>query len=155
MTELRPHRRLGPRDRAVTSRMMAAVRSKDSKAEIALRRALHARGLRYRLHGRDVTGHPDLVIRSRRLAVFVDGDMWHGNEHIRRGLPRLADLFPTRTEWWVAKIERNMQRDREVSDKLRADGWTVVRLWESEILQNPQQAASTVLKALDRYPRRA
>ena len=76
--------------------------------------------------------------------------MWHGNEHIRRGLPSLADLFPTRTEWWVAKIQRNMQRDREVNDKLRADGWTVVRLWESEVLQNPQQAASRVLEALDR-----
>ncbi len=66
MTEAHHPRRPGPRDREVTSRMMAAVRSKDSKAELALRRELHARGLRYRLHARDVPGHPDLVIRSRR-----------------------------------------------------------------------------------------
>ena len=154
MTEQRTPRRLGPRDRAVTSRMMASVRSKDSKAEIALRRALHARGLRYRLHARDVIGRPDLVIRSRRLAVFVDGDMWHGNEHIRRGLSSLADLFPTRTEWWVAKIERNMRRDQEVNAQLITAGWTVVRLWESTVLEDPQSAADTVLASLTRAPQR-
>jgi DNA mismatch endonuclease Vsr len=82
-----------PRDPAVTSRMMARVRSKDSKAELALRRALHARGFRYRLHGKEVLGRPDIVNRSRRLAIFVDGDMWHGNEHHRRGLASLAELF--------------------------------------------------------------
>lgn len=148
MNEPRQHRRLGPRDREVTSRMMSAVRNKDSKAELALRRALHARGLRYRLHARDVFGHPDLVIRSRRLAVFVDGDMWHGNEHHRRGLSSLADLFPTRTEWWVAKIERNMARDQEVNARLKGEGWTVVRLWESEVLQDPQKESEKVLQAL-------
>lgn len=148
MTEPRQPRRLGPRDRAVTSRMMAAVRGKDSKAELALRRMLHARGLRYRLHARDVFGRPDLVIRSRKLAVFVDGDMWHGNEHKRRGLSSLADLFPTRTEWWVAKIERNIERDQEVNARLTAEGWTVIRLWESEVIQNPDSACEKVLKAL-------
>jgi DNA mismatch endonuclease (patch repair protein) len=77
--------------------MMARVRNKDSKAELALRRALHAAGVRYRLHAPDVTGRPDLVIRSRRLAVFVDGDLWHGNpeEIRRRGRDSLGDLFPT------------------------------------------------------------
>jgi DNA mismatch endonuclease (patch repair protein) len=143
-------RRLGPRDPAVTSRMMAAVRNKDSKAELALRRALHARGLRYRLHAGDVAGRPDLVIRSRRLAVFVDGDMWHGNEHRRRGMASLEDLFPTRTQWWVAKIERNMQRDLEVNERLAADGWTVVRLWESEVLADPAAAADRVFAAVRR-----
>jgi DNA mismatch endonuclease (patch repair protein) len=132
--------------------MMAAVRSKDSKAELALRRALHARGLRYRLHARDVAGRPDLVIRSRRLAVFVDGDMWHGNEHHRRGLSSLADLFPTRTDWWVAKIERNMQRDREVNARLAADGWTVIRIWESEVLADPAKAADRILDVLGPRP---
>jgi DNA mismatch endonuclease (patch repair protein) len=148
MSEPRPPRRLGPRASKVTSRMMAAVRNKDSKAELALRRALHARGLRYRLHARDITGHPDIVIRSRRLAVFVDGDMWHGNEHKRRGLSSLADLYPTRTAWWVDKIERNMRRDREVNEQLAAAGWTVVRIWESEVLENPQKAADQVMAAL-------
>ncbi|MFN2495901.1 MAG: very short patch repair endonuclease [Pseudonocardiaceae bacterium] len=136
-----------PRDPAVTSRMMARVRSKDSKAELALRRALHARGFRYRLHGKDVLGRPDIVNRSRRLAIFVDGDMWHGNEHHRRGLASLADLFPTRTRWWVEKIEANMRRDREVTTTLREQGWTVIRLWESDVLADPDAAAQRVLDA--------
>lgn len=134
-----------PRDPAVTSRIMAKVRSKDSKAELALRRALHTRGFRYRLHGKDVLGRPDIVNRSRKLAVFVDGDLWHGNEHHRRGLASLAELFPTRTQWWVAKIEANMRRDREVTSTLRAQGWTVIRLWASDILADPDTAAQHVL----------
>jgi DNA mismatch endonuclease, patch repair protein len=149
VTDPQRPRRLGPRDRAVTSRMMAAVRSKNSKAELALRRTLHARGLRYRLHARDVVGHPDLVIRSRRLAVFVDGDMWHGNEHRRRGLATLADLFPTRTDWWVAKIERNIRRDQQVNAELAAQGWTVVRVWESDVLRDPQRAADKVFAVIN------
>jgi DNA mismatch endonuclease (patch repair protein) len=132
--------------------MMAAVRNKDSKAELRLRRALHAAGLRYRLHATDVPGRPDIVIRSRRLAVFVDGDMWHGNpeEVKRRGRESLADLFPSRTDWWVAKIERNVARDREVTEKLQREGWTVVRLWEHDVLVDPAAAARKVLQAIGR-----
>lgn len=139
-------RRLGPRDPALTSRMMARVRAKDSKAELALRRALHARGIRYRLHAGDVFGKPDIVIRTRRLAVFVDGDLWHGNpdEVRRRGRASLAELFPTRTQWWVDKIERTMRRDREVTRTLREQGWTVVRLWEHDVLLDPDRSALIV-----------
>ncbi len=129
--------------------MMARVRNKDSKAELALRRALHARGLRYRLHAKDVPGRPDLIIRSKKVAIFVDGDFWHGNEHLRRGLPSLAELFPTRTEWWVAKIERNMTRDREVEDLLRRDGWAVARAWESEVLKDPDATAVRILSQIN------
>lgn len=131
---------------------MSRVRHKDSKAELALRRALHAAGVRYRLHAPDVFGRPDLVIRSRRLAVFVDGDLWHGNpaEVRRRGRESLADLFPTRTDWWVAKIERTKARDREVTERLRAEGWTVVRLWEYDVLRDPSACARTVCRAMGR-----
>ncbi len=130
---------------------MARVRNKDSRAELALRRALHAAGLRYRLHAPDVLGRPDLVIRSRRLAVFVDGDLWHGNpeEVRRRGRASLAELFPTRTEWWVAKIERTVQRDREVTEGLRAQGWRVVRLWEHDVLRDPEACVRRVFESLD------
>jgi DNA mismatch endonuclease (patch repair protein) len=128
--------------------MMAAVRSKDSRAELALRKALHRQGLRFRLHAPDVEGRPDIVIRSKRLAVFADGDMWHGNAWRLRGLNRLEDMFPTNTEFWTKKIRRNMERDREVTQRLAEKGWTVVRLWESDILANPDEAAQRVLKAL-------
>jgi DNA mismatch endonuclease (patch repair protein) len=130
--------------------MMARVRHKDSKAELALRRALHASGVRYRLHSPDLPGRPDLVFRSRRVAVFVDGDLWHGNpeEVRRRGRASLADLFPTRTEWWVAKIERTMARDREVTGALEAGGWTVIRFWEHDVLRDPAGCAEQVRRAL-------
>jgi DNA mismatch endonuclease (patch repair protein) len=144
----RSRRTIGPRDPAVTSRMMASVKAKDSRAELALRRAVHAAGVRYRLHARDVFGRPDLVIRAARLAVFVDGDFWHGNAHRLRGLDDLAQLFPTRTEWWVAKITRNVERDVEVTRRLREKGWRVVRLWESDVLADPVAAARHVIAAL-------
>lgn len=132
------------RDPAVTSRMMAAVKHKDSRAELALRRELHARGVRYRIHARDVLGCPDIVVRKRAVAVFVDGDFWHGNAHNRRGLERLEDLFPSNKEFWVPKIRRTMERDSEVTAELRATGWLVARLWEEDILDAPMVAADAV-----------
>lgn len=112
--------------------MMAKVKSKDSKAELAIRRRLHAMGLRYRLHYK-ITGRPDLVFVRESVAVFVDGDMWHGNAWRLRGLNSLAEMFPTRTDWWVAKITRNMERDAEVTQALQEEGWLVIRVWENDI----------------------
>ncbi|MCA1712788.1 MAG: very short patch repair endonuclease [Actinobacteria bacterium] len=129
--------------------MMSRVRNKDSKAELALRQALHRAGMRYRLHARDVPGRPDLVVRSCRLAVFVDGDLWHGNpeEWARRGRRSLADMFPTRTQWWVDKISRTVARDRHVTAVLESSGWTVIRLWEHDVLADPDAAAGRVVRA--------
>lgn len=134
----------------MTSRIMSKVRSKDTRPELALRRAVHARGGRYRLHPADVPGRPDMVVRSRKVAVFVDGDLWHGNpaEWRRRGRTSLADMFPTRTDWWVNKIERNIARDRAVNQQLSEQGWTVIRLWASDIEQDPDRAAASVVAAL-------
>jgi len=138
------------RDAATTSRIMASVKRRDTKPELALRRALHARGLRYRVHPCDVTGRPDLVNRSRRVAVFVDGDFWHGNpaEWERRGFNSMEAQFPeAKRERWTAKLRRNIARDREVTSALEARGWTVVRLWESEIRADVEAAADRVAAA--------
>lgn len=132
----------------MTSKMMAAVRNKDSKAELLLRRALHARGLRYRLHARDLPGRPDIVFRARRMVVFLDGDLWHGNAWRVRGRAAMSDLFPTRTDWWVAKITRNMERDREVDQALQASGWSVIRVWESDVLRDTAAAVELVVAKL-------
>lgn len=129
---------------------MSAVKSRDTKAELALRRELHANGVRYRLQARDVFGRPDLVIRKYRIAVFVDGDMWHGNEHVRRGLPSLEALFPTNSDFWCGKIRRNMERDREVNERLSSDGWTVLRFWATDVEANPEPAACEVQQAVCR-----
>jgi len=140
------------REPEVTSRIMASVRSRNTKPELVLRRAVHARGARYRIHADDVVGRPDLAIRSRKIAVFVDGDLWHGNpaEWRRRGKTDLASMFPSRTEWWVAKIERNMAHDRKVDEQLRAEGWRVLRLWASDVMADPDSAAETVVGAIRR-----
>lgn len=137
------------RDPQVTSRIMSRVRDRDSRAELALRRALHRQGVRYRLQARDVVGRPDLVIRRLKVAVFVDGDMWHGNEHRRRGLARIEDLFPTNTDWWAAKIRSNIERDQRVTQELESAGWTVVRIWESTIHADPEAAATRVRTAVE------
>jgi DNA mismatch endonuclease (patch repair protein) len=130
--------------------MMAAVRNKNSKAELALRRELHRRGIRYRLHARNVLGHPDLVWRGKRVAVFVDGDMWHGNPAAwkARGLATFEEMFPNRTDWWVAKIHRTRERDAAVTAELKRQGWSVVRLWESDVIANPIRAADRVVREL-------
>lgn len=127
---------------------MARVRAKDSKAELLLRRELHRRGRRYRLHKRELIGTPDLVFGSARLAVFVDGDFWHGNAWKLRGLDRLEDQFPTNTEWWSAKLRRTIERDQVVTSRLRKEGWRVVRIWESEVLADPIGSADRVERAL-------
>ena len=136
------------RDAATTSRMMAAVRNANTKAELVLRSALHRRGVRYRVQARDVFGRPDIVIRKYKVAVFVDGDMWHGNEHVRRGLPSMEAMFPTNTRFWCEKIRRNMARDQDVNAHLIAQGWTVLRFWASNVLANPDDAAEVVREAL-------
>jgi DNA mismatch endonuclease (patch repair protein) len=83
-----------------------------------------------------VLGHPDLVNRARKVAVFVDGDYWHGNpeEWQRRGYASLEDQFPIeKRAFWTEKITSNMRRDRQITDALTADGWHVIRIWESDI----------------------
>lgn len=127
----------------ITSRIMSAVLNRDSTAELAVRRRLWINGLRYRLNSK-LPGKPDLVFPSQRIVVFIDGDLWHGNSWRVRGLPSLEAQFPSRTAWWVAKITRNMERDREVNEQLAAAGWTVLRFWESDALSDPNVVARLI-----------
>ena len=124
---------------------MGAVRNRDSTAELAVRRRLWANGIRYRLNVK-LPGKPDLVFPGRKVAVFIDGDLWHGNSWRVRGLPSLEAQFPNRTEWWVAKIRRNMARDAEVNEQLARAGWNVLRFWESDVLKDPNAVAKTIAR---------
>jgi len=127
---------------------MAAVRSKDTKPELVLRRALWARGHRYRLYAEDVLGCPDLVFRSKRVVVFVDGDFWHGRLIQEGQRERFAQQFRRRRKWWLAKVQRNVERDRRVREALEAEGWIVVRIWESDVLKEVDGAIGRVEEAL-------
>ena len=129
---------------------MRAVRAKNSQAELALRRELHRRGVRYRLHVQDLPGRPDLAWRNAQVAVFVDGDMWHGRPDFpeRRGRADWQDLFRTNTAYWLEKIARNVSRDRTVDARYAELGWTAIRIWETDILADVDGAAGRVVEAL-------
>lgn len=115
------------------SRMMAGIRGKDTKPEMALRRALHARGFRFRLHAKNVSGRPDLVFRKHRAVVFVHGCFWH-----RHNGCRYATTPATRPEFWQTKFEANVARDSAVHDQLLQAGWRVATVWECA-LRRPEQ----------------
>jgi len=111
-------------DAATRSRMMAGIRGKDTRPEMILRRGLHARGFRFRLHDRRLPGSPDLVFPGRRAVIFVHGCFWHGHDcHLFR-------LPATRQEFWRAKIEGNAARDAATEDALVRAGWRVLTIWE-------------------------
>ncbi|NOY50217.1 MAG: very short patch repair endonuclease [Chlorobi bacterium] len=110
------------------SRAMSKIRSKDTKPELLLRRALWAKGHRYRLRDKRLPGSPDIVFRKYKLVVFVDGDFWHGYDwEAKKG------KLKTNRGFWIPKIERNMQRDKENNEELESMGWKVLRFWESSI----------------------
>ncbi len=137
---------------------MAAVKGRDTSPELALRRALHRRGLRFRVNPGGVVGKPDIVNRSKRLAIFVDGDFWHGNpdDWSRRGFESMEAQFrPANRERWVTKLRRNMERDRHVTSQLESEGWTVIRVWESELRDGLDAVVDRIVAAWEPTGRRA
>ena len=110
------------------SAQMGRVRSKDSKAELALRSWAHRLGYRFRLHRRDVPGQPDISIRSRRKAVFLHGCFWH-----RHDCPSGRRLPKSRVSFWTEKLEQNRRRDVETLRRLGELGWTALVVWECEM----------------------
>lgn len=138
----------------ITSRIMRAVRSADSKAELLLRRALHARGFRYRLHSRTLPGKPDIVFTRTRVVVFVDGDFWHARVLREEGPVALRHAVRgARQKWWVSKLKRNAARDEEVNVLLARLGWKVVRVWESDVQRDVEKVAERVARLLRRRQR--
>ena len=107
---------------------MQAVKNKDSKIEQLLRKELWARGLRYQKNSKKVFGKPDIVFIGKKVAVFCDSEFWHGYDWDNK-----KNDIQSRREFWIPKIERNMQRDIEVTTRLTQEGWTVLRFWGNEI----------------------
>ena len=128
---------------------MAAIRSKDTKPEMIVRKGLWRRGFRYRLNHKRLPGHPDLVLRKYRTCIFVNGCFWHGhklhkvqnekskvkNEELAFALESsvCCKIPKTNREFWVTKIRRNMERDLEDLRKLAAMGWHCITVWECEL----------------------
>ncbi|MBH0238934.1 DNA mismatch endonuclease Vsr [Methylobrevis sp. L22] len=126
-------------DAATRSRMMSGIRGKDTQPEMIVRRGLHSRGFRFRLHDKRLPGSPDLVFPGRRAVIFVHGCFWHGHScHLFR-------MPATRQEFWCSKIEGNTARDKVVEATLVADGWRVLTIWECALKGRERLPVDTVL----------
>jgi len=126
-------------DKATRSRMMAGIKGKNTKPELALRRAMHARGFRYRLHAKNIPGRPDLVLPKYRAVVFVHGCFWHRHEGCR-----YATTPATRPEFWQAKFSSNVARDLAVRGSLLESGWRIATVWECA-LRKPEQVEAVAM----------
>jgi DNA mismatch endonuclease (patch repair protein) len=128
-------------DKATRSKMMSGIRGKNTRPEIALRRAMHAIGLRYRLHRNDLPGKPDIVMPGRKVVIFVHGCFWHQHEGCR-----FATTPRTRPEFWRDKFASNTRRDKRNVMQLLERGWRVATVWECALRKAgaPEAAARDI-----------
>lgn len=118
---------------------MQAIKNKDSLIELLLRKELWHRGLRYRKNVSRIYGKPDIVFIGKKIAIFCDSEFWHGYNWEER-----KKDFKSHREFWIPKIERNMRRDAEVTEKLRFEGWKVLRFWGNEIKTDVSRCADII-----------
>ncbi len=122
------------------SRNMSAIKSKNTKPEIAVRKLLHSMGYRFRLHRKDLPGSPDIVLPKYKTVIFVHGCFWHRHENCK-----YASTPKTRKEFWENKFKLNLKRDAEVQEKIKSIGWQSVVIWECE-LKEPNDLKNIFLK---------
>lgn len=123
------------------SNNMKAIKSSNTGIEVLLCHALWRKGIRYRKNVKDIIGKPDICIKKYKLAIFCDGDFWHGKYYNK-------DEFHINKKYWDNKIQRNKERDLEITVALRDSGWTVLRFWESEIKNNLDLCVSQILSVI-------
>lgn len=121
---------------------MSQVKSKDTKPEILVRKFLFSKGLRYRLYDKKISGKPDIVFQKYRTVVFIQGCFWHGHENCKH-----ASIPKTRTEFWLNKIEGNINRDKTNIEKLTNEGWNVLQVFTCALKKDKrEQTLNNVLK---------
>lgn len=118
---------------------MTAVKSKGTKIEVLLQKELWHRGLRYRKNVKNIYGKPDIAFIGKKIAVFCDGEFFHGFDWEIR-----SKEIKSNREFWIPKIEKNIQRDKDVTDKLKKDGWIVLRFWGNEIKNDVSGCADKI-----------
>lgn len=123
----------------VMHKIMSSVHSKDTRPERKLRKALWKQGIRYRKNYKNLPGKPDIAITRCKIAIFVDGDFWHG---------RNIKSVKTNREYWMAKFKRNQERDREINDLLTEMGWMVMRFWESDLKNDFNGCVNKILEEI-------
>ncbi|MFC1557040.1 very short patch repair endonuclease [candidate division KSB1 bacterium] len=122
---------------------MQRIRSKDTKPERIIAKELRKRKIYCTRNDKRIYGKPDFVFRRKKVVVFVDSDYWHGH-------PERCIMPKTNIDYWKPKIERNINRDKEVDSKLKADGWNVVRIWEFDVKKNIECSIKKILGAIDK-----
>ncbi len=131
------------RDKTTTYRIMSAVKSEDTSPESSLGKAMWMLGIRYRKQYK-IKGRPDFAIVKKRIAIFCDGDFWHGNNWRIRGISSLRKELAGYSNFWRTKIKNNIARDKLVNKFLKKEGWRIIRFWESEIKKAPEKCAQKV-----------
>jgi DNA mismatch endonuclease (patch repair protein) len=126
---------------------MSKIKGSDTRPEMIVRRGLHARGLRYRLHVRELPGTPDMVFGPARVVIFVHGCFWHGHDCPLGVRPR------TNANFWDAKIQRNQERDHQAETALRAAGWRTASVWECALRGRSRLPLDDVLETLSEFIR--
>jgi len=125
--------------KAVRSKNMAAIKGRNTKPELSVRKALHNAGFRYRLHVTSLPGKPDLVFSKYKAVIFIQGCFWHQHQCVMFHWPK------SRTEWWVKKISANREHDEAVQDKLRELGWRVLLVWECALKGKTRYSSEQLL----------
>lgn len=124
------------------SENMARIKPKDTSIEIILRRELWKRGLRYRKNDSSVYGKPDIVFKSKMIAIFCDSEFWHGKKYIHGEIPKRNKKF------WESKLKKNIERDKIVNKTLSASHWTVMRFWEKDIKKDVSKCADAIEQSI-------
>ena len=119
---------------------MARIHSKDGKDEIIIRKKLWHEGIRYRTNYKVLPGKPDIAITKYKIAVFIDGEFWHGYDWNKRKV-----RIKRNRDYWIKKIDYNMQHDKDVNTELKKMGWTVLRFWSKPVLKNPDYYTQLIL----------
>lgn len=123
---------------------MSRIRSKDTKPELLIRKALFAKGFRYRLHQKNLPGRPDLVFSKYKAVIFINGCFWHYHGC------HLSKLPSTRRDWWKSKLEGNRSRDQNNREKLLASGWKILIVWEC-VLHGKNKVSASVISKIEKW----
>jgi DNA mismatch endonuclease, patch repair protein len=126
------------------SALMSKIRGRDNKSERLFRKALWGLGIRFRKNDPRLIGKPDITIQKFRLAIFIDGEFWHGFNWNEK-----KNALKTNRGYWIPKIERNIERDRYINEALVEQGWQVIRFWEKEVKHHFGSCLTTVLREIE------
>jgi len=128
----------------VRSYNMSRIKGKNTKPEMMVRKFLFSNGFRYRLHGKDLPGKPDVVLKKYKALIFINGCFWHGHDGCK-----YYTIPKTRTDWWLAKINMNVEKDKSNTEKLKLEGWRIFTLWECQLkTRHRETTLATLMKEL-------